>query len=455
MDGDGSISQEPLISYGSKRTRKIIVVAFGVGIAAAVIAIAIAVPLASNSGSDDKTDTGTDTLEHAKDIMRRVPLVDGHNDLPLAIRYEWKNQLANVDLNSDLSSYGLHTDIPRLREGLVGGQFWSVYVPCDSQYNDAVRQTLDQIDLVKRYVKQYSDTFAYVTTAQGIVDAFVAGKIGSLIGMEGGHSVDSTYSNLRMMYDVGARYMTLTHSCNTPWADNSGRSEDDLEFGGLSDWGKDLIREMNRLGMLVDLSHVSVSTMNDALDVSQSPVIFSHSAARTLCDNTRNVPDEVLERLVENGGIVMMVFYPGFINCEPNKQEVCDIPQVADHIEHIASVCGYGCVGIGSDYDGISVTPVGLEDVSKYPYLIEEMVIRNWTDENIEKLIGRNLIRVMQEVERVRDTMSDTFPYEEWIERNDSKAEFNNECRTHEEDGWASYPSSQKASEHLATTQCD
>ncbi|XP_077989922.1 dipeptidase 1-like [Glandiceps talaboti] len=432
--GNTSDTFETSPTYTSKRKRNA-AIALGIAVFAVVVAVAIAVPIAlSNSTEEIPTEVPEDNLEHAKQIMKRVPLVDGHNDLPIQLRTRWHNQLSDVNLWDDLPT---HTDIPRLREGHVGGQFWSVYIPCNSQYKDSVRQTLDQIDITRRYIEQYNNVFELVTTAQGILDAHADGKIASLIGMEGGHHIDSSFANLRMTYVLGARYMTITHSCNTPWADNSNANENP-EFDGLSEWGKDIIREMNRIGMLVDLSHVSDATMHDALDVTQAPVIFSHSASRTLCEHSRNVPDDVLLRLKDNGGIVMVVFFCSYVCTSQGIR--CTVQDVADHIEYIASVCGYDCVGIGSDYDGVFLLPVDLEDVSKYPNLVAEMIKRGWSDENIEKLIGLNLVRVLGQTERVRDNMKGVLPYEDFIPRDDSVDEYNNTCRTHS-NGWPSYHS--------------
>ncbi|XP_077989923.1 dipeptidase 1-like [Glandiceps talaboti] len=432
-------SESSSMQWGStSKRKKYLSIAIVIAVLAILVSVAIAVPIALNSSSDETpTVTPDDHLEHAKQIMRRVPLVDGHNDLPGQMRRRWKNQLSDVNLWDDLPT---HTDIRRLRDGIVGGQFWSVYIPCDTQYVDAVRQTLDQIDVTIRYIKQYSGVFELVTTGQGILDAHADGKIASLIGMEGGHHIDSSFANLRAMHALGARYMTITHNCNTPWADNN-LVEDDLEFGGLSEWGKDLIREMNRLSMLVDISHVAHQTMHAVLDIAQSPVIFSHSGARELCGHTRNVPDDVLLRLVDNGGIVMVVFYTLFVCCPPMETpaEECGITHVADHIDYIVSICGYDCVGLGADYDGVDLLPIGLEDVSTYPYLIEELVKRGWSDENIEKLIGLNLVRVMEQSELVAQNMVGVLAYADWIPRDDSEAEANNPCRTDDED-WPSYP---------------
>ncbi|XP_070534022.1 dipeptidase 1-like [Ptychodera flava] len=438
---DTTGSATHLTEYSNKsKWRRNAVIGLSVAVFAMVLAVAIALPLTLNSNDSSPAEPTTteppaDPLERARYIMKRVPLVDGHNDLPGQIRRRWLNQLSEVNLWDDLPT---HTDIPRLREGLVGGQFWSVYIPCDTQYKDAVRQTIQQIDVTIRFVKQYSGVFELVTTAQGILDAHANGKIASLIGMEGGHHIDSSYGNLRAMYALGARYMTITHNCNTPWADYFGmEDEESFEFNGLSEWGEDLIREMNRIGMFVDLSHVASITMHAALNVTQAPVIFSHSGARALCDHKRNVPDDVLERLVDNGGVVMVVFFTTFV-CPEERVDDCGIGDVADHIEYIVNICGYGCVGIGADYDGVELLPKGLEDVSTYPALIAELVTRGWSDENLEKLIGLNLVRAMEKLEEVRDSMAGVLEYEEFISRYDSEPETNNPCRT-PTDEWPSY----------------
>ncbi|XP_077982741.1 dipeptidase 1-like [Glandiceps talaboti] len=425
----GSIPQDPtMVNYSrvsKKRRNRYIAIVIGVIVFIAVLSIAIAVPLVNKSSTSEE-----DYLARAKAIMERVPLVDGHNDFPWQQRKLWRNQLSAYNMESDLSEF-THTDILRLHEGYVGAQFWAAYLPCDSQYKDAVRQTLDQIDVIKRYSKKYHETFQFVTTAEGIVNAHKNGKIGSLIGVEGGHSIDSNLATLRLMYEVGVRYMTVTHNCNTPWADNSYMTRDNTsEHDGLTDWGKTVVKEMNRLGMLVDLSHVSFKTMEDAFDVTSAPLIFSHSNAFAICNHYRNVPDHILQRTKENDGIVMVTFVAGFVNCEPNLQEVCNVSQVADHIEYIAEKAGYDHVGIGSDYDGTSNLPVGLEDVSKFPNLIAEMLKRGWSDENVEKLIGLNMIRVFEEVEKVRDSQLDLEPYEDLLPLADSESEANNTCRS-------------------------
>ena len=329
------------------------------------------------------------------------------------------------------------TDIPRLRQGGVGGQFWSVYVPSTMQGKEAVRATLEQIDIVHRMVRRWPETFTTVRTAAEVERAFKSGRIGSLIGMEGGHSIDNSLATLRMMSALGAGYMTLTHSANVPWAD---AATDAPKLGGLSRFGEEVVREMNWLGMLVDLSHVSPETMEDAIRVSAAPVVFSHSSARAVCNVPRNVPDNVLQMLPKNGGVVMITFVPGFISQAvadhgakataqqqslraefPNNEAYVSaamerwraenpepratLSQVADHIDHVRKIAGIDHLGLGGDFDGISTVVQGLEDVSKYPDLTAELLKRGYTDQDIKKILGQNILRVMREAERVSTEM--------------------------------------------------
>jgi membrane dipeptidase len=375
-------------------------------------------------------------LDHARALHRQVPLIDGHNDFPWALREKSPGRdLSVYDLR--VSQPSIMTDIPRLKAGGVGGQFWSVYVPASFQGGKAVTATLEQIDVVHRMVARYPETLALALTAADVEREFKAGRIASLIGMEGGHSIDSSMAALRMMYSLGARYMTLTHSKNTPWADSA---TDVPAHGGLTPFGEAVVLEMNRLGMLVDLSHVSADTMADALRVTKAPVIFSHSSARALCDHPRNVADAILREMPKNGGVVMVNFYPGFIAPDagplatemfavlnklqaehPNDDAAvtagvrewrkthplpkATLSMVADHIDYIRKVAGIDYVGLGGDLDGIDETPEGLEDVSTYPALTAELLRRKWSDDDIRKLLGLNVLRVMKQAEAVAATM--------------------------------------------------
>jgi membrane dipeptidase len=368
-------------------------------------------------------------------IFTDVPLIDGHNDLPWEYRERVKNHLAEIDIRNDQSTLEkpLMTDIPRLRKGGLGAQFWSVYVPVTLKGADAVQATLEQIDDVHRLAAIYPDTFALALTADDVVRIHKSGKIASMIGVEGGHSINNSLAVLRHLYDAGARYMTITHSSNNDWADSA---TDAPQHAGLTNFGKAVIGEMNRLGMLVDLSHVSPQTMNAALDVTAAPVIFSHSSARALTNHARNVPDDVLRRLPQNGGVVMVTFVPGFVSekvraygaertalearlkelnqgqPEKVKDELeawdkanpkvrATLSDVADHVEHIIDVAGEDHVGIGSDFDGITSTPQDLESVADYPKLFTELLRRGHSIDQLKKLAGLNVLRVMKQAEAV------------------------------------------------------
>ncbi|MFL6246041.1 MAG: dipeptidase [Thermoanaerobaculia bacterium] len=391
-------------------------------------------------------------------ILKDVPLIDGHNDLPWEYRERVKNQLAKIDISQDQSKLEkpLHTDIPRLREGRVGAQFWSVYIPASLKGADAVQTTLEQIDVVHRLAAIYPDTFQLALTADDITRIHKSGKIASLLGMEGGHSINNSLATLRLMYDAGARYMTLTHSANNDWADSATA---DPEHNGLTPFGKAVVGEMNRLGMLVDLSHVAPKTMHDALDVTAAPVIFSHSSARALAGHPRNVPDDVLKRLQQNGGVVMVTFVPGFISeklrvyqsqreaesarlkslfsGEPQKvkagveaweaanaRPVATLSDVADHIEYIINVAGEDHAGIGGDFDGITTTPASLSSVADYPKLFAELLRRGHSEEQLKKLAGLNVLRVMKQAEAVSARLrKERGPADVLIEDLDKKSE--------------------------------
>ena len=334
-----------------------------------------------------------DLLARARALQKQSPLIDGHNDYPWALREaNAERDLDRLDIR--VAQPKLMTDIPRLRAGGVGGQFWSVYIPVTIQGPAAIRATLEQIDIVHRMTGKYPETFELARTAADVERIFKGGRIASLIGMEGGHSIDNSLAALRMFYAAGARYMTLTHSSNNAWADSG---TDKPKAGGLTKFGEEVVREMNRLGMLVDLSHVSPDTMEDAIRASQAPVIFSHSDARALNDHGRNVPDNVLAMLQKNGGLVMVTFVPGFL-VKSGKATLAD---VASHMDHIRKVAGADHVGIGSDFDGIIEVPAGLEDVSRYPALTAELLRRGWSDEDVKKALGLNVLRVMRRAEDV------------------------------------------------------
>jgi len=378
------------------------------------------------------TASGQDAhLEKARRVLLAVPLVDGHNDLPWYIR----NDLPKTPL--DVEAYDLrrptpgNTDLARLQRGMVGGQFWSVYVPGDWRDSGFARVQLEQIDIARRVIAKYPDVLQPAFTAQDVWTAHAAGRVGSLLGMEGGHVIENSLGALRAYFELGVRYMTLTHNVTLDWADAAA---DTARHGGLTPFGEEVVREMNRLGMLVDLSHVSPGTMSDALNVTEAPVIFSHSSARALTDVPRNVPDSILTRLKVNGGVVMVTFVPGFVSqkvadrnrnrgvqlAEVSRRTPNDtaavmakwdaanplpkatLADVADHIDHVRKVAGIDHVGIGSDFDGTdNQLPVGLEDVSTFPVLLAELSRRGWSEEDLRKLAGENVLRAMTQAERV------------------------------------------------------
>ena len=389
-------------------------------------------------------------------VLAEMPVIDGHNDLPWEIRERFASNLDAVDLKHNTATLPvptdaaggqppLMTDIPRLRAGGVGAQFWSVWVPTDAKDATAVQMTIEQIDLVKRMAAHYPADLEMAYTAADIVRIEHAHRIASLIGVEGGHQIDNSLATLRQFYDLGARYMTLTHSTNTAWADSATEAP---AHNGLTAFGRAVVTEMNRLGMLVDLSHVSPKTMKDALEVTQAPVIFSHSGARALIDHPRDVPDEVLALVARNRGIVMVNFFPGYVSQErarwdaevvaekareatppfgglyigqPDRAKAAfaqwlaahpkpavTLRMVADHVEHVAQVAGKDCVGFGSDFDGIPEAPEGLDGVDKYPALLAELARRGWSHDDLVKVSGANLLRVMRAAEAVSQRLRAT-----------------------------------------------
>jgi membrane dipeptidase len=369
----------------------------------------------------------------ARDMLGRFPLIDGHNDLPWALRERARQDggtVSQVVFDLDAPAGGLHTDLPRLAAGGVGAQFWSVYVPASLTPDGAVAAVLEQIDVARRMIACYPGSFGLALTADDVKRVFASGRVASLLGAEGGHAIAGSLGVLRMLYALGVRYMTLTHNANVGWADSA---TDEPQAGGLTGFGRDVVREMQRIGMLVDLSHVSVSTMHHALDVAQAPVIFSHSSAKTLCDSPRNVPDDVLARLAGNGGVCMVTFVPGFVSQEcaswtaglkaeaarrgldprhldqlfsikaeweqSHPRPGSTLAQVADHIEHVREVAGVEHVGLGGDFDGTDEVTAGLEDVSTYPALFAELLRRGWTEPDCAALAGGNLLRAMRSAE--------------------------------------------------------
>ncbi len=402
---------------------------------AACCSLLIATGTMTTAGTAQTPDAA---LDHARRLLRSAPLIDGHNDLPWEIRTS-KTAPRDVDAYDLHQTSAKHTDLGRLAQGQVGAQFWSIYVPGEVKDSGYARIQLEQFDIARRMIAQYPDRFALALTAGDIEQDFRKGRIASLLGMEGGHAIENSLGALRAYYALGARYMTLTHNVTLDWAD---AALDTARHGGLTEFGKEVVREMNRLGMLVDLSHVSPGTMSDALDVTQAPVIFSHSSARALTDVPRNVPDSILARLPKNGGVVMVTFVPSFVSkgnalwaqqADARMAEIraattdtaegrrlfrewraahprphATIGDVADHIEHVRRIAGADHVGIGSDFDGVDETPDGLEDSSKFPYLFAELIRRGWSDADLTKLAGGNLLRAMHAAEATAQRLQRT-----------------------------------------------
>ncbi len=383
----------------------------------------------------------TTAADRVSRLLAENPVFDGHNDLAWALRKQVNYALDERDIAVPQPT--LHTDIPRLRAGGVGAQFFSVYVPSNMPGSSAVTATLEQIDCVQRIISRYPETFTAARTATEVREVMAQHKIAALLGAEGGHSIDNSLATLRVLRRLGVAYMTLTHNHNTPWADSA---TDEPHVGGLNDFGRDVVREMNRIGMLVDLSHVAPTTMHAALDVSAAPVIFSHSSCRALCDSVRDVPDDVLTRLAANDGVVMITFVPGFVSPEcaaqwaagrdetlrlglspttlytlevpdqdpaalaelerwkaANPEPTATLEQVADHVDHAREVAGVDHVGLGGDYDGVESLPLGLQDVSCYPALLTELADRGWSDADLGALTCGNILRVLQAAEDEAD----------------------------------------------------
>jgi membrane dipeptidase len=372
-------------------------------------------------------------------ILKATPLIDGHNDLAEQLRENYAGKTDGLASGTDTWKKPLMTDMARLHQGRVGGQFWSVFIPAEVEGDRAIRNTIEEIDIVKRFIAAYPRDLGQAFTADDVVRIHKAGKVASMMGVEGGHQMGHSFAALRQYYALGARYMTLTHFKTTDWADSA---TDVPKHGGLTDYGKRVVHEMNRIGMLVDLSHVSEGTMNAALDVSKAPVIFSHSSAQAIDGHPRNVSDAVLRRLAQNGGVVMVNFAPDYVNeaiwkwsadrdaekarvarmltghpqaeidmaldawVKAHPEPVATVAQVADHVEHVAKVAGYDHVGIGGDLDGIPGTPTGLTGVQDYPNLFAELIRRGWSDENLAKLAGGNILRVLRQAEAVSRSMA-------------------------------------------------
>lgn len=372
----------------------------------------------------------------AQQLHESALVIDGHNDLPWNVRQNGSSTFEKLDISEPQPK--MHTDIPRLRKGGLDVQFWSVWVPVSTMKDgSSLATTLEQIEIVEAMMERYPETFELALTVADIERICSTGKIASLIGVEGGHSIENSLQVLRQLYEEGARYMTLTHSASLDWADSA---TDDRPLGGLNEFGEEVVREMNRLGMLVDISHVSPDCMKDALEISKAPVIFSHSSAKAIADHPRNVPDDVLKLMSDNGGVVMVNFYSGFtvpaaalrgrerskvrdaleaeygedtvkIRAELGKWEIAHpiergtIHIILDHIDHIAQVAGVDHVGLGSDYDGIPVLPKQLEDVSTYPRITQGLLDRGYSPEDIKKILGGNLMRAFAEAERVANEL--------------------------------------------------
>ncbi|XP_066961162.1 dipeptidase 1-like [Macrobrachium rosenbergii] len=367
-------------------------------------------------------------LEAAHNLLQESPLIDGHNDLPWNLRMFLHNKLHSFNLSADLTeekpwrkSPFSHTDLPRLRKGHVAAQFWSVYVPCETQYLNTVQLLMEQVDVIKRMIAASPQETTLVTSPEGIETEFKRGRVSSLLGVEGGHSLASSMGVVRALYDLGVRYITLTHKCHTPWAECSESGSSEANAKGLTPFGKEIIQELNRLGIMIDLSHSSSQTVSDVLSASKAPVIFSHSASRALCDIERNVPDDILSEMTANGGLVMVSFYNDFLTCSPTAT----IQDVVDHINHIRLKAGIDHVGLGAGYDGINRTPAGLEDVSKYPELFAELLKDpSWTIKDLKKLAGLNLLRVFSRVQEIRNMLEDETPSEEIIPIHDIDAKW-------------------------------
>ena len=401
--------------------------------AALALGLLLGAGAAQSQPIDPKVQAGIDR------ILKRTPLIDGHNDLPWALRENYGQSVDGLESGTQTRVKPLHTDMQRMRSGRVGGQFWSVYITGTVVGDEAIRTTIEQIDTARRMIEAYPHHLELATSADDMVRIHRRGRIGSLLGIEGGRQIGGSLPALRRFYDLGARYMTLTHNQTTEWAD---AATEDPKHDGLSPFGLEVVKEMNRLGMLVDLSHVAPATMRDAIAASRAPVIFSHSNAYALTPHPRNVPDDVLRLLPANGGVIMITFVPPFVTPQDwawsrerlaqearlkslysfstkrqedelkkweqvNPAPPVTVSDVADHIEHVVRVAGHDHVGIGGDLDGITRTVSGLGGVETYPNLFAELIRRGWSDRNLAKLAGGNILRVIRRAEAVAASMKD------------------------------------------------
>ncbi|MEO9461260.1 MAG: dipeptidase [Marinomonas sp.] len=430
--------------------------AASLGLGASLAALMMSPVLAQTAQEAASQEAAEDVVLTAEEAtamaaLKAAPVFDGHNDVPFQLRGRFDNKINALDFHDTTGTAGthpagrvMHTDLARLKSGMVGAQYWSVYVPASLDEPEAVVMTMEQIDVTKRLIARYPDELQLALTADEVERAVRGGKIASMLGMEGGHSIGSSLGVLRQMYDLGARYMTLTHSKNTPWADSA---TDAPEHNGLTDFGRAMIREMNRIGMQVDLSHVSEKTMMDVLDTAKAPVIFSHSGARAINGHARNVPDSVLARLPENGGVVMVVGLPGFLSenmrqwysqrqaekarlealyqgqpdlvtagletwDSANPDPTATISDMADHIDHIRKIAGVEYIGIGGDYDGMPTGPEGMEDVTGYPALFTELAKRGYSQAELEMIAFHNALRALREAEQYASSQRGSAPIE-------------------------------------------
>lgn len=407
-----------------------------------LLAAASLLPVSAMAQTPSATSIDPKVSQRIDRILKRTPLIDGHNDLPWALREDFKSDVAGLESGTNTRKPPLMTDMMRLRAGRVGGQFWSVYIEGTTLGDEAIRTTLEQIDTAHRIIDAYPETLRFARSADEMESAHKAGRIGSMLGIEGGRQIGGSMATLRRFYDLGARYMTLTHNQTTEWAD---AGTDQPKYDGLSPFGVEVVKEMNRLGMLVDLSHVAPATMRDAIAASKAPVIFSHSSAAGINPHPRNVPDDVLRLMPANGGVVMVTWVPSFLSpaqwkwdgeqaaqearlktynradsaavtkgmeawVAANPRPVVGIKEVADHIDYVAKVAGYDHVGIGGDLDGIPRTPLGLEGVEAYPRLFAELIRRGWSDQNLAKLAGGNVLRALRAAEATSRSMKDVPP---------------------------------------------